>query len=262
MSPCAGTATQSSTAYEGHAQAGRSTAARIPHFATGRSISHTAFNDNPWWEVDLGEPTRVDRVALWNEGAHPYRLANSLHVAARCRIASRFGSRRSFLAESDHHADGGRRLDAAIRSGRLPTASERISRRAMRSKTTIRKSTAGRPIRRRRVRRRSCSAWRSRSSRTAPNQLRDRRRSAGTNRRSQGANARAFSHAGDRRSARRRQVGAAGDSRHRASAGRQANAGANGAAHQVFPLAAAGAEAARGAARGHRAAAHRRIQAG
>jgi len=72
----AGTATQSSTAYEGHAKLAIDGSTH-PHFATGRSISHTAFNDNPWWEVDLGEPTRVDRVALWNEDAHPDRLANS-----------------------------------------------------------------------------------------------------------------------------------------------------------------------------------------
>jgi hypothetical protein len=72
-----GTATQSSTAYEGHAKLAIDGSTH-PEFATGRSISHTAFNDNPWWEVDLGKPTNVDRVALWNEGAHPDRLGNSL----------------------------------------------------------------------------------------------------------------------------------------------------------------------------------------
>jgi hypothetical protein len=71
-----GTATQSSTAYDGHAHLSIDGSTH-PEFATGRSISHTAFNDNPWWEVDLGQSTRVDRVALWNEGAHPYRLARS-----------------------------------------------------------------------------------------------------------------------------------------------------------------------------------------
>jgi hypothetical protein len=68
-----GTATQSSTAYEGFAKLaidGNSD----PHFGTGRSISHTSFNDHPWWEVDLGSPTRVDRVVIWNEEGHPRRL--------------------------------------------------------------------------------------------------------------------------------------------------------------------------------------------
>jgi hypothetical protein len=68
-----GTASQSSTAYEGHARLAIDGSTH-PHFATGRSISHTAFDHNPWWEVDLGEPTRVDRVVLWNEDAHPYRM--------------------------------------------------------------------------------------------------------------------------------------------------------------------------------------------
>ncbi len=69
----AGTATQSSTAYEGWAKLAIDGSTH-PHFATGRSISHTAFNDNPWWEVDLGQPTRVDRIVLWNEDGHPHRL--------------------------------------------------------------------------------------------------------------------------------------------------------------------------------------------
>jgi uncharacterized protein DUF1553/F5/8 type C domain-containing protein/uncharacterized protein DUF1549 len=69
-------ARQSSTAYEGWAELAVDGSTH-PHFATGRSISHTAFNDNPWWEVDLGEPTRVDRIVLWNEDAHPKRLAGA-----------------------------------------------------------------------------------------------------------------------------------------------------------------------------------------
>jgi hypothetical protein len=71
-----GTATQSSTAYEGHAHLAIDGSTH-PHFSMGRSISHTAFNDHPWWEVNLGKPTRVDRVALWNEGAHPYWLVGA-----------------------------------------------------------------------------------------------------------------------------------------------------------------------------------------
>jgi hypothetical protein len=71
-----GTARQSSTAYEGEARLAIDGSTH-PHFATGRSISHTAFNDNPWWEVELQEPTRVDRVVLWNEDSHPYRMIGS-----------------------------------------------------------------------------------------------------------------------------------------------------------------------------------------
>ena len=69
-------ATQSSTAYEGWAKLAVDGSTH-PHFSTGRSISHTAFNDHPWWEVDLGEPTRVDRITLWNEEGHPDRMAGA-----------------------------------------------------------------------------------------------------------------------------------------------------------------------------------------
>ncbi|HLY10759.1 MAG TPA: DUF1553 domain-containing protein [Planctomycetota bacterium] len=30
------------------------------------SVCHTASEDNPWWEVDLGRPLTVDRVVVWN----------------------------------------------------------------------------------------------------------------------------------------------------------------------------------------------------
>jgi len=30
------------------------------------SVSHTAYQSNPWWEVDLGEMTDVDRIVVWN----------------------------------------------------------------------------------------------------------------------------------------------------------------------------------------------------
>jgi hypothetical protein len=66
-------ASQSSTAYEGFAKLAID-GSTDPHFSSGRSISHTFFNDHPWWEVELAEPTRVDRVAIWNEEGHPRRL--------------------------------------------------------------------------------------------------------------------------------------------------------------------------------------------
>ena len=73
----AGMATQSSTAYEGFAKLAID-GSTDPHFSSGRSISHTFFNDHPWWEVELAEPTRVDRVTLWNEEGHPRRLVGGV----------------------------------------------------------------------------------------------------------------------------------------------------------------------------------------
>ena len=71
-----GMATQSSTAYDGDALLaidGRTD----PHYATGRSVTHTAFELGPWWEVDLGKPTPIDRVALWNRDEYSHRLGRS-----------------------------------------------------------------------------------------------------------------------------------------------------------------------------------------
>ena len=69
----AGTATQSSTAYEGYPQLaidGRTD----PDFGGGRSTAHTAFDFNPWWEVDLGKTASVDRVSLWASAENQFRL--------------------------------------------------------------------------------------------------------------------------------------------------------------------------------------------
>ena len=73
----AGTATQSSTAYEGYAKLAID-GSTDPHFSSGRSISHTAFNENPWWEVELAHPSRVDRLAIWSEEANSFRLAGAI----------------------------------------------------------------------------------------------------------------------------------------------------------------------------------------
>ncbi len=71
-----GKATQSSTDYAG-----------APEYAIdgktdgqfeNKSVTHTAMSDNPWWEVDLGSDTEIERVTIWNRtggGIHE-RLAN------------------------------------------------------------------------------------------------------------------------------------------------------------------------------------------
>lgn len=35
-------------------------------FFKGRSVTHTNTETNPWWEVDLGKVTPIDRVVVWN----------------------------------------------------------------------------------------------------------------------------------------------------------------------------------------------------
>ena len=86
-----GKATQSSTDFEGPAQLAidGNTDGEYEH---SHSVTHTKKSENPWWEVDLGAETEIDRVAIWNrtDGGLGSRLANSRAVvldAARKEIA-------------------------------------------------------------------------------------------------------------------------------------------------------------------------------
>ena len=47
-------------------------------FSAAKSTTHTAAGDDPWWEVDLGEPQQVDRLLIWNrtDGNTSGRLKN------------------------------------------------------------------------------------------------------------------------------------------------------------------------------------------
>ncbi len=36
------------------------------HYTEGKSVTHTAVSDNPWWEVDLKATQPVDRVVIWS----------------------------------------------------------------------------------------------------------------------------------------------------------------------------------------------------
>ena len=38
------------------------------HYASGRSCSHTGYDVNPWWAVELDEPLNVVRVDIINRG--------------------------------------------------------------------------------------------------------------------------------------------------------------------------------------------------
>jgi len=49
-------------------------AAFLGSFGDGGQTHTAEGTTNPWWEVDLGQPTQVDRVVLWNEDSHPYRM--------------------------------------------------------------------------------------------------------------------------------------------------------------------------------------------
>jgi len=73
----AGKATQSTTDYGGEATRGIDGNTNGDYFA-GNSVTHTAAQENPWWEVDLGSPLQIDRVVLWNrtDGGVGERMTN------------------------------------------------------------------------------------------------------------------------------------------------------------------------------------------
>ena len=60
-----GTATQISTAFDGLAKLAIDGNTNGEYFL-GKSVSHTAIANEPWWEVDLGSEQPIDRIAIWN----------------------------------------------------------------------------------------------------------------------------------------------------------------------------------------------------
>ncbi len=60
-----GTASQSSTDFGGDAKRAND-GNTDGDYAASKSVSHTAQEDNPWWEVELKEGVTIDRVVLWN----------------------------------------------------------------------------------------------------------------------------------------------------------------------------------------------------
>jgi hypothetical protein len=76
-----GTATQSSTDFAGPAPLAID-GNTDGHYSDAKSTTHTAQQDRPWWEVDLGNSHTLDRVVIWNrsdtpdigERLKPYRL--------------------------------------------------------------------------------------------------------------------------------------------------------------------------------------------
>lgn len=75
-----GRASQVSTDYEGQAERAIDGVTDGDYFAA-HSTTHTRSQDDPWWEVDLGDNHLVDRIVIWNRTDNgqearlaPYRL--------------------------------------------------------------------------------------------------------------------------------------------------------------------------------------------
>ncbi|MEW6305669.1 MAG: DUF1553 domain-containing protein [Verrucomicrobiota bacterium] len=71
-----GTATQSSTAFDGPAKLAVDGNSNGDFDA--KSVTHTKTEKDPWWEVDLGSEMEFDRIGIWNrtDGGVGTRLAN------------------------------------------------------------------------------------------------------------------------------------------------------------------------------------------
>ncbi len=60
-----GQATQSSTDYDGPAQ--RAIDGNTDgDYVKAKSTTHTARSSNPWWQVELAESAKIDRIVIWN----------------------------------------------------------------------------------------------------------------------------------------------------------------------------------------------------
>lgn len=72
-----GSASQSSTDYEGPAQLAID-GNTDGHFFNAKSTTHTKTEKDPWWEVDLGAEHKIEKVSIWNrsDGTVYSRLNN------------------------------------------------------------------------------------------------------------------------------------------------------------------------------------------
>jgi len=70
-----GTATQSSEAFGG--SPGKAIDGNTDGIFGNGSVTHTAGEPNPWWQVDLGQTYPIDRIVIWNRAdCCQYRLSN------------------------------------------------------------------------------------------------------------------------------------------------------------------------------------------
>jgi uncharacterized repeat protein (TIGR02543 family) len=80
-----GTASQSSTDFDGDPERaidGNTNG----DYNGGLSVTHTAFEDQPWWQVDLGDPYAIDEIQVWGRtGIHAGRLSNYDVYILDCR---------------------------------------------------------------------------------------------------------------------------------------------------------------------------------
>jgi hypothetical protein len=109
-------ATQASTAFDG--PAARAVDGNTSGVYTDASVTHTATQADPWWEVDLGEEQAVGAIKVWNrtDGSVGSRLTGArvllLDAARQTAWQTVIGTAPAPLAE--WAPDGGRELPFAV----------------------------------------------------------------------------------------------------------------------------------------------------
>ncbi|MEQ8768117.1 MAG: DUF1553 domain-containing protein [Planctomycetota bacterium] len=117
-----GTATQSSTGYDGPARLAIDGITDGDFFGS-RSVTHNQQEDDPWWQVDLGESRPIDRIVIWNrtDGNIQNRLDS-----ARVSIVSESGQV-VWQQTIEKAPENDRLLDVAGSGRELPIASASAS---------------------------------------------------------------------------------------------------------------------------------------
>lgn len=69
-----GTATQSSTSHGGVAARGIDGNKNADYGGNGQTHTENRGTVDPWWELDLGSPVKIDRVGIWNRDGFESRL--------------------------------------------------------------------------------------------------------------------------------------------------------------------------------------------
>jgi len=107
-----GKARQSTTAFGGPAKYGND--GNTNGEFTKKSTTHTAQENNPWWEVDLGKELPIEKLAIWNRlGAG---LADRLKMHrvevfdANRKVVWKKESKKVFKVNVDYTLDGARLL--------------------------------------------------------------------------------------------------------------------------------------------------------
>ena len=107
-----GKATQSSTDFGGPAKYGND--GNTSGDFIKKTVTHTAQEDNPWWEVDLGSEQPIEKLVLWNRTGTGLAERLKVHrvevLDADRKVVWKEQSNKVFKVNVDYALDGARLL--------------------------------------------------------------------------------------------------------------------------------------------------------